>query len=87
MAQTTIDQTDHTQRAGVVSRIVAYVVRLLVEAHDRRAMKSALGGLSDRHLRDIGLTENDVTSAVSSPLAEDAAAELELKARQRSANW
>ena len=52
----------------------------------RQAMKSGLGRLSERQLRDIGLTRHDV-SVLASALPSNGGLELTAIAKSRAGNW
>jgi len=63
---------------------IAMRFRELKARHDTR---KALGGVSEKHLRDIGLTRFDIRSNGELPLAKDAGEELGKIARARAGNW
>ena len=70
-----------------LSRFVTNTCKLILEVVNRQRLKSTFGKLSARDLRDVGLTENDVTSAQGASLATSAS-ELQREARiARAENW
>ncbi len=54
---------------------------------ERVALKRDLSGLSERALRDAGLTQGDVDSIDHQPLSADVATELKITAMRQSRNW
>lgn len=54
---------------------------------DRRTMKANLEKLSDKHLRDIGLTRNDIHSIAHTPLPSNGALALSEIRKSRAGNW
>ena len=87
MTLTLIDRVRQVQHGGFVVRLAAKRLALAAELHRRRKLKKELASLSPRHLRDVGLTPDDVESACSRPLARDVATELHHKAMLRCGNW
>ncbi|WP_171180304.1 DUF1127 domain-containing protein [Ruegeria sp. HKCCD8929] len=85
--------TSHT--APLSHKSVAAVIAELIDAAniaaqkviERRKAKARLSKLSDRYLRDIGLTEHDVPDATRMQLPSGGALELIDIRRSRSANW
>jgi len=72
----------------------AVLIRVLLAARlladgiaSRIAMKRSLGRLSDRHLRDIGLTRGDIDAALYEPFSADVSERLARIARMQSENW
>ena len=64
--------------------------RLIATANELRRRQSdarALRELDARDLKDIGLTENDLTAAHSMPLSIDASDALHRTSLQRCRNW
>ena len=57
------------------------------ELRRRQSDARALRELDARKLKDIGLTENDVTAAHNMPLSIDASDALHRTSLQRSRNW
>ena len=68
-------------------RLTGIVVAMAREALARQAMKASLGKLSEKHLRDIGLTRNDLSVTAHVNLPSSGALELVKAARSRSGNW
>lgn len=60
---------------------------LISQLASRWEVHQQMGKLSERHLRDIGLTPNDLQSISTMPLSVDAATELSVQARGQSRNW
>ncbi|MEX0347446.1 MAG: DUF1127 domain-containing protein [Rhizobiaceae bacterium] len=54
---------------------------------ERIALKRDLSGLSERQLRDVGLTENDVDNIDHQPFSADVATDLKISAMRQSRNW
>ena len=54
---------------------------------NRLAIKRDLTNLSERALRDIGLTPNDVDTIGQHSLSANVAVELETRALRQSRNW
>lgn len=54
---------------------------------ERIALKRDLSGLSERELRDVGLTQNDVENIDHQPLSTDVATDLKITAMRQSRNW
>lgn len=67
--------------------LAAGVRQMLREATQRRKITASIANLSDKHLRDIGLTRNDVSSIARLPLPFSAAQDLSATARSRAGNW
>ena len=59
----------------------------IIELRTRRVQSAALHQLKDRDLKDIGLTDNDISAASHLPLSSDAAAALHRASLHRSGNW
>ena len=53
----------------------------------RRRMRKSLGSTSERLLRDIGLTLDDLEDALGQPLANEASDALLKAAIARAGNW
>ena len=84
MADTTLHcpSTSSTAKSGknlsIVERIVAWFDRRSAQIVDRAAFDT-LTRLDDRHLKDIGLTREDVEWASNLPLSRNAAEALKLR--------
>lgn len=70
-----------------IKTVWARVRRIIFHIADRRAIYGDVKKLSERDLKDIGLTEADVQSVSSMPFSVDAAAELSMRAKSQSNNW
>ena len=57
------------------------------ELRARRAIRRALGTLSDDQLRDAGLIRSDLDAACEQPLSLSCALRLKAAARGKSGNW
>lgn len=57
------------------------------EIQNRRKLRSSLTKLSEKDLRDICVTRNDVQASCNSSLSCDAAQELSKTAKARAGNW
>ena len=81
--------TDHSQNTGtrLQVRLAARARQIVLEAIQRRRISTGIGHLSERHLRDIGLTRNDVSSIARLPLPFSAAHDFSETARSRAGNW
>jgi len=53
----------------------------------RYAMKRSLGRMTDRQLRDIGLTQGDIDAALNAPISTDAVDALAHRAQTQARNW
>ena len=58
-----------------------------MEIRARRVQAASLSRLKERDLRDIGLINNDITTANHMPLEADAASALRRARLDRSRNW
>ncbi len=81
------NQPAHTAGNAIVKNIGTRFFALAAELRDRKEISKALGKLSPKEMRDIGLIQNDVESACSNRLSKDASTELLRTARLRSGNW
>lgn len=63
------------------------VKNLIGQIVSRWEIHQQMGKVSERHLRDIGLTPNDLHSVSTMPLSVDAATELSVQALGQSRNW
>ncbi len=68
-------------------RLLLFTSGLMLEFVNRQRLKAAVGKLSARELRDIGLTENDVSSVGHSSLQSSASELLDKVRRSRAGNW
>lgn len=59
----------------------------VLEARSRWSQTASLSRLKERDLRDIGLTENDISTVSQLPLEADAASALRRARLDRSGNW
>ncbi|WP_447233382.1 DUF1127 domain-containing protein [Pseudosulfitobacter sp. RP-4] len=50
-------------------------------------MRASVGSLSDRELRDIGLTHGDVSRSLDAPISVDASEVMQNSRRNRARNW
>lgn len=71
----------------ILHRLAGRIRGIPAEARNRMKLRKDLGNLKAHHLRDIGLTEQDVISAGYVPLSCDAAEKLVQMARVQSSNW
>lgn len=72
---------------GVLVAPIAQVMFQLAEWNRRRQMRKAYGRADESLLRDIGLTPDDLTAALTQPLDEDASDALLKAAIAREGNW
>ena len=80
--------TDTTQKtASMLSLILEAVLDFKVSLFRRAQLKRSLGSLSEKHLRDVGLTRADVLSAVETPISMDALRQLAETRAAQSDNW
>lgn len=81
--------TDYSQNAGarLQVRLAARARQIVLEVIQRRRITTDICHLSEKHLRDIGLTRNDVSSIARLPLPFNAAHDLSRTARSRAGNW
>lgn len=63
------------------------VVRVFKEIADRAALRNELSGLSERDLRDIGMTDTDRASLENLPLNTDSATKLSVTRARQMKNW
>ncbi|MEM9471179.1 MAG: hypothetical protein AAGA00_04425, partial [Pseudomonadota bacterium] len=70
--------TTHSHNTGtqLIASLAAHAGRMLIEAAQRRKVRSSVRHLSERHLRDIGLTKHDVASIEQLPLPFSSARDL-----------
>lgn len=74
-----------THRRPSATRSVLGFLRHICDA---RQAKRSLGALSDRHLRDIGLTRDDVTDICTRhPGSHHVVTDLAIRADLRAKNW
>ncbi|WP_298914082.1 hypothetical protein [uncultured Roseobacter sp.] len=79
-----LSQTRMTEMfAGLIEATAAMVRKFI----DRQNMKASLEKLSDKHLRDIGLTRNDLSAISHTPLPSNGALELSNTSKSRAGNW
>ena len=64
-----------------------HFLKQLAEFHNRRKLRGSLSKLSDKDLRDICLTRQDIEASCNSPLTNDAADELRKTSKSRLGNW
>ena len=81
--------TTYSHNTGIqmLAALAAYAGRLLSEAAQRRRIRNSIGHLPEKYLRDIGLTEHDVSSATKLPLPFSSARELSATTKTRAGNW
>lgn len=72
---------------SILTRLSARIVPLLGECKNRYKARKSLSNISEKDLRDIGLTRFDIESSSKLPLSRDAAAELNNIANTRAGNW
>jgi uncharacterized protein YjiS (DUF1127 family) len=65
----------------------ARVLGLIQEWRIRIALRKALGGATDRQLRDAGLIRHDMEDACNLPISHSAASSVTGAAWSRGANW
>jgi uncharacterized protein YjiS (DUF1127 family) len=89
MATTDLTHTSASRFGERVTHVIevsaARVAAVWQAAKNRRSVNSLLAW-DDRMLRDIGLTQNDVRSALSGTIGEDPSPRLELLSRERRAS-
>lgn len=84
-----VHTTSHSKISGSskLSWLVTTTRKIILEVVKRQGLKSNIGKLSARDLRDVGLTENDVTSAQGASWAASASELLSEARRTRAGNW
>lgn len=84
-----MDRTRSTPLAGrgVLASAVAHARSQIAEWGWRRQMRRALGPTSEGLMRDIGLTPDDLSAALTQPLSESASDMLSMVAKERAGNW
>ncbi len=70
-----------------VSRLVANAGKLILEIANRQRLKSTIGKLSAKDLRDVGLTEDDLMSVQNLGLSTSAPELLRDARQNRIGNW
>ena len=68
-------------------RLIASAGKLILEIANRQRLKSTIGNLSAKDLRDVGLTENDLTSVRILELSSSAQKLLHDARNDRIGNW
>ena len=63
-------------KPSILARLSGRVVPLLEEWRNRYEARKSLSNISEKDLRDIGLTRFDIESTSNQPLSRDAAEEL-----------
>ena len=77
-----------TLQGRIGKRTAKELVQSLVsQIVSRWEIHQQMGKVSERHLRDIGLTPNDLHAISTMPLSVDAATELSVQALGQSRNW
>jgi uncharacterized protein YjiS (DUF1127 family) len=76
-----------TQMTKTFSGLIEATEAMVRNFINRQIMKASLEKLSDKHLRDIGLTRNDVSSIARMPLPSNGALELSNICKSRAGNW
>ena len=84
MTLTLIDRVRHAHHSALPARLAATAFALAVEICRYKSTSKELARLSQKDLRDIGLTPSDVGSR---PLAHDAATDLYVQSQLRCRNW
>ncbi|WP_299304528.1 hypothetical protein [uncultured Litoreibacter sp.] len=87
---TFISQTaplDLTGMTETFSRLIQAPASMVRTFFDRRVMKASLEQLSDKHVRDIGLTRNEISSIAHTPLPSHGALELSCICKSRAGSW
>ena len=88
MALFETDFSPHSNhRLSRLTQVGRHFLKQLAEFHNRRKLSASLSKLSDKDLRDICLTRQDVETSCNSPLSNDAAEELRKTAKSRAGNW
>lgn len=84
-----MDRTRTVARAerGVLLPPIVQAMFKLAEWNRRRQIRKAYGPISDVLLRDVGLTADDLASALEQPLGKDASDALLRSAMARTGNW
>ena len=70
-----------------LSRLVVKIGGLIQEIAGRQKLKSAMGNLSEKGLRDVGLTEEDLMTVRNLGLSTSAPELLDDARKKRSCNW
>ena len=79
-----LTQTQMTRTFAGLVEVTKAMVRNLI---NRQTMKRSLEKLSDKHLRDIGLTRNDVASINRAPMLSNGTPELSNTRKAQAGNW
>ncbi|MGS4982588.1 DUF1127 domain-containing protein [Pseudosulfitobacter pseudonitzschiae] len=74
-------------RGSTFARYIIWPRQRLVEFVNRHRMRASVGSLSDRELRDIGLTHGDVSRSLDAPISVDASEVMQNSRRNRARNW
>jgi uncharacterized protein YjiS (DUF1127 family) len=72
---------------GTIAWLFKLPARLFWSLRDRQALAGSMSTLSERELRDIGLTRADIHSALHTADSRDASDRLYRTALQQSRNW
>lgn len=70
-----------------LSRLASVISRVCTEFNNRRRLNASVGKLFAKNLRDIGLTENDVTSIDQQSFLNDSVLFLIEARNERRENW
>ena len=87
MAYIQTNKQDTEQRAQGKRTAWGFLKNFINQIISRWEIHQQMGNLSERHLRDIGLTQNDLQSVSTTPLSVDASKELSVRALNQSRNW
>lgn len=72
---------------SILARLSRRIVILLNEHKSRYEARKSLANISEKDLRDVGLTRFDIESSSKLPLSQDAAEELRKIVNTRAGNW
>jgi uncharacterized protein YjiS (DUF1127 family) len=87
MTDIQINLTQAIPSLRLIETAVPHLSKQFLEWKNRRRLRSVFGRLTAEHLKDMGLTLNDVDSVLLLPLSRDAECELRNIADGRSGNW
>jgi uncharacterized protein YjiS (DUF1127 family) len=85
--ETAIVNSAHIQTDTPPTRLVVKTGKLIQEIADRQKLKTAMGNLSDKDLRDVGLTEDDLMTVRNLGLSTSALELLRDARKKRLGNW
>lgn len=78
---------NQTRMNEAYARLIEATAAMVRKFIDRQATKANLEKLPEKHLRDIGLIRNDVSSIAHAPLPSNGALALFGIRKSRAGNW